>query len=142
MKYEVTVGNIGVVHFGDNRKEALKSFRHYRLQSLSGIGRAAHEPVTLWEDTEPALEFDTSPGNVVMSRDGNWIGYRNGYRRSCYNPEGCKGQRLGVIWAPGGKITYPCSHGLVDVAGISVIGPLMEGAEEKVKAWAALHHEP
>ena len=55
--YEVTVGNIGCVHRGSNKKEARGVFADYKRRSRSGSGRAAGESVTLWEDTEPIDEY-------------------------------------------------------------------------------------
>lgn len=45
--YEVIVGNIGTVHSGPNKKEALRVYRMYRQHSLDEYGRAANESVTL-----------------------------------------------------------------------------------------------
>ena len=55
--YEVIVGNIGTVHRGSNRAEAMKHFAEYVGQSESDCGRAAGESVTLWTDGEPSEEF-------------------------------------------------------------------------------------
>jgi hypothetical protein len=51
-KYEVIVGNIGMVYSGDNLKIALRTYREYCSLSLDGIGRAAYEDVTLLTDGE------------------------------------------------------------------------------------------
>jgi hypothetical protein len=55
-KYEVIVGNIGSVYSGNNLKEALQTYRTYREQSESGLGRAGGESVTLMQDGEPRYE--------------------------------------------------------------------------------------
>jgi len=54
--YTVVVGNIGTVHTVNNYANACKEFSEYRDQSRLGYGRAAYEPVTLYEDGEPKLE--------------------------------------------------------------------------------------
>lgn len=56
--YTVLVGNIGQVHEGQSRDEARKRYDEYVVQSNSGIGRAGHEQVTLFEDGEPIAEHD------------------------------------------------------------------------------------
>jgi hypothetical protein len=56
-KYTVIVGNVGMVTDTTIHREALSVFKDYREQSKRGIGRAAHEPVTLMEDGEPILEY-------------------------------------------------------------------------------------
>lgn len=57
MKYQTIVGNIGTVYDGDNGFEARKLFHTYRSQSQRLYGRASGEPVTLFEDDEPILEY-------------------------------------------------------------------------------------
>jgi hypothetical protein len=52
MKYEVYVGNIGMVYNGDNEEDARLAFDDYVLQSTAGYGRASDEDVTLMEDGE------------------------------------------------------------------------------------------
>ena len=54
--YRVTVGNIGEVYAGNSATEARASFNHYKAQSLANEGRAAAEPVTLWEHGHPVCE--------------------------------------------------------------------------------------
>lgn len=55
--YRVTVGNIGEVYAGNSQTEARATFNTYKAQSLNNEGRAAAEPVTLWENGEPSDEF-------------------------------------------------------------------------------------
>lgn len=55
--YEVIVGNIGTVHVGNDRAEASRHFREYVEQSMSGVGRAGCESVTMMKDGEPVAEF-------------------------------------------------------------------------------------
>lgn len=55
--YEVLVGNIGLVHAGPSYAVALRVFNDYKKLSNAGLGRAAHEPVTLLKDGEPLKEF-------------------------------------------------------------------------------------
>lgn len=62
-RYEVYVGNIGCVHFGHVRCEAVNDFKHYVEQSATGSGRAALEEVTLFRDGEPIRTYQPcSPG--------------------------------------------------------------------------------
>lgn len=56
-QYRVTAGNIGEVYAGDNAAEARATFNEYKAQSLDNYGRAAAEPVTLWENGEPSEDF-------------------------------------------------------------------------------------
>ena len=39
-RYEVIVGNLGVVYAGNDRAQAERDFRHYKELSISGHGRA------------------------------------------------------------------------------------------------------
>jgi hypothetical protein len=55
-RYEVIVGNVGSVYSGNSLKEALQTYKTYREQSESGLGRAGNEPVTLMVDGEPWRE--------------------------------------------------------------------------------------
>jgi len=47
----------------------------------------------------------------VKSRDGRMVGVPTGAERRC-QLSGCTGRRLGVRW-PDGKITYPCTKGMI-----------------------------
>jgi len=44
--YEVIVGNIGTVHRGSSKAEALKQYKANVRDSEAGTGRGAHEGVT------------------------------------------------------------------------------------------------
>lgn len=66
MRYTVYVGNVGLVHDGQNKKEALKAFAEYKSQSSSGYGRAANEEVVLMADDEP------------VKQHGGGLSYRKG----------------------------------------------------------------
>lgn len=125
MKYEVVVGNIGTVHLGNNRREALRIFREYRDMSLTGMGRAGLESVWVYEDTEPMEEFDTSEANRILSSDGKQFGFLTGAARRC-GLEGCTGRQLQVRWCPDGRQTWPCAKGLVEHGGQLYIGPIDE----------------
>ena len=57
MKYKVYVGNLGLVHEGDDKDDAMISYNEYYLQSTLGYGRASHEDVTLMEDDEIIAEY-------------------------------------------------------------------------------------
>lgn len=62
-KYEVIVGNIGVVYSGSSRDEAYHQFHAYVELSVDGVGRAAFEDVTLFLDGEPIKEHHGSIDN-------------------------------------------------------------------------------
>lgn len=53
MKFEVIVSNIGKVHEGEDKKEAVRFYQDYVGLSMAGIGRAAGEEVHLLRDGEP-----------------------------------------------------------------------------------------
>ncbi len=57
MRYQVIVGNIGIVYHGNNKTDALNHFEEYKEQSESGVGRAGGENVTLMENGEIVKEF-------------------------------------------------------------------------------------
>jgi len=57
-RYEVTVGNIGMVYSGMNFDVADKTFDEYVELSKSNYGRAAGEQVALWENGEPLFEHE------------------------------------------------------------------------------------
>jgi len=48
--YEVIVGNVGKVHEGTDREEAIKVWSAYVKRSVSGEGRCAGEGVSLFYD--------------------------------------------------------------------------------------------
>lgn len=66
MRYEVIVGNIGTVYNGPDSKKANEAFNEYKQQSLTGYGRASHEPVTLMVDGEPSKEFNGYPDCYIQ----------------------------------------------------------------------------
>ena len=51
-EYEVVVGNIGTVYFGECKREAFRKYREYVENSLAGYGRGGNEIVTLFQDRE------------------------------------------------------------------------------------------
>ena len=63
--YEVVVGNIGTVYAGSSLDAALKMFREYKDQSLSGVGRAGREDVTVLKNGDVRWEFNGQRGKVV-----------------------------------------------------------------------------
>lgn len=77
MRYEVIVGNIGTVHSGSNKSEALKHWREYVRQSKTGTGRAGHEPVTLMIDGEPDSKHDHQPVTLLWARFGDQGDYQS-----------------------------------------------------------------
>lgn len=50
--YEIIVGNLGSVHTGKNKKEALREYSAWVECSLSSYGRVAGEDVTLFADND------------------------------------------------------------------------------------------
>jgi len=50
-------------------------------------------------------------GVKVVSRDGIETGLTTGATRTC-GMEGCLGRRVCVKW-PDGKVTYPCTKGMI-----------------------------
>jgi hypothetical protein len=59
-EYLVVVGNLGTVHSGANRADAMKTFTEYVSQSKRKQGRAANEDVTVMQDGEPIREYIAS----------------------------------------------------------------------------------
>lgn len=55
--YQVTVGNIGTVYDGHNRRAANREFREY-ASPTGQSGRSAEEPVALFANGEIVREFD------------------------------------------------------------------------------------
>ena len=60
MRYQVIVGNIGIVHDGDDLVEATTIFHDYCFLSTDGNGRASGEEVHLMEDGEPIRSMEGS----------------------------------------------------------------------------------
>jgi len=56
--YLVSVGNLGIVHDGTNKRTALGIFRLYRADSVNGSGRCAAECVTLFADDRIIAEHE------------------------------------------------------------------------------------
>jgi len=54
---------------------------------------------------------NSAPAERIYSSCGESFGVKTGGSHFC-QLGGCGGQRIGVRW-PDGKITYPCSKGLV-----------------------------
>jgi hypothetical protein len=50
-------------------------------------------------------------GTTIYSRDGKLKGITTGGQRMC-QLHGCTGMRIAVRWSDG-KLTYPCSKGIV-----------------------------
>ncbi len=62
-KYQVVVGNVGLVLDTDNMQTAARTFQEYVWKSLESEGRCSGEPVTLMRNGEPVQEFD--PGESI-----------------------------------------------------------------------------
>jgi hypothetical protein len=58
MKYQVVVGNIGTVYDGNSYLLAIRTYGEYVDQSKTNYGRAAGEPVALFEDGEIIKELE------------------------------------------------------------------------------------
>lgn len=58
MKYQVIVGNIGIVCDTDDLADAIDKYEDYVLYSGHCFGRASGEPVTLFEDGEIIREHE------------------------------------------------------------------------------------
>ena len=56
-QYSVIVGNVGTVLETANKNEAVKTYGEYKRISISGVGRAGGEDVTLICDDEPLYEY-------------------------------------------------------------------------------------
>ncbi len=56
-KFQVVVGNVGIVYDGDNDEKAEEIFEEYIEISKSGASRAGDEPVTLMEDNDIVDEY-------------------------------------------------------------------------------------
>jgi hypothetical protein len=69
-KYEIIVGNIGFVYETNNPIDARHVYGQYKRQSLSGIGRAGGESVTLTMDGEPILEHIVPRGEKKAGTAG------------------------------------------------------------------------
>jgi hypothetical protein len=61
-QYEVVVGNVGVVHRGEDRVSAVRAFHQYAVARTEPGGRATGEPVTLMCDGEIIAETPPSKG--------------------------------------------------------------------------------
>ncbi len=68
-QYELVVGNLGTVHQGTDYGKAHREFFIYVNVSLAGVGRGAHENVTLMRDGEPCMEYVSKPGFYELSAD-------------------------------------------------------------------------
>lgn len=54
--YSVIVGNVGTVLETTGRNEAIKTYGEYKRISITGLGRAGGEDVTLFCDDEQLYE--------------------------------------------------------------------------------------
>ena len=71
-RWQVVVGNIGTVYDGDDVGEADLTFRGYVKASASGLGRGAHEGVTIFQDGEPAKEHNPPIIENKCGCNGKW----------------------------------------------------------------------
>ena len=57
MNYEVVVGNIGCVYYGEKLASANSAFKEYCKQSKESFGRASGESVVMMKDGEIIKEY-------------------------------------------------------------------------------------
>jgi hypothetical protein len=62
-RYRVYCGNIGMVHSGHNKREAVATFTAYKKASKLNFGRGSGEDVTLMQDLDPLKEYYGTRGN-------------------------------------------------------------------------------
>jgi len=60
-KYEVTVGNVGLIIDTTNHVKAMSEYEGWIAMSKHPRGRASGEDVTLWENGEPLKEYNAPP---------------------------------------------------------------------------------
>lgn len=60
-EYRVIVGNIGTVHTGHNRRNAITAWCYYKLASKEGSGRCAGETVMLMRGDAILREYTPEP---------------------------------------------------------------------------------
>ena len=58
--YQVIVGNIGTVYDGNIWMDAIDNYNEYVIQSSSGKGRAANEPVTVFYNGDIVKEYEAA----------------------------------------------------------------------------------
>ena len=68
-KYQVYVGNIGMVLETKELSEAIDCFREYLFQSQSGYGKASGESVCVMADNEPLPDYDFDGESGPMVED-------------------------------------------------------------------------
>jgi hypothetical protein len=56
-EFEVTVGNIGQVYYGQDEDTARRVYDEYVAASEANVGRAGGETVTFWKDGKPGPTF-------------------------------------------------------------------------------------
>ncbi len=102
--YEVFVGNVGRVYFGDSRDRAVRTYEQYVNYSQRGIGSAAGEDVTMITEGELSREHIGSNSR----RGGSWRSSdtRNNPRK--LNAMESAAASVGLLvttWAPGDGVT-------------------------------------
>lgn len=73
--WRVLVGNIGKVHTTRHEADARMVYTTYVLRSIQGLGKAAHEPVTLMQDAEVKAEHDPynpKPEHICLALGPVW----------------------------------------------------------------------
>lgn len=63
----------------------------------------------------PAKKFVADEGDILVHSASGEVGFLTGGERVC-SMEGCGGRRLATRW-PSGKITYPCTKGMLHSKG-------------------------
>ena len=65
-RYQVIVGNIGQVYNGNNKREALRTYKQYVRQSIERSSMWTQgEPVTMFSNGEITAEY--------FGKDGEWL---------------------------------------------------------------------
>ena len=65
-KYQVVVGNVGQVYDGNNKREALKTYKQYVQQSM--------ERTSMWTEGEPVTMFSNGEISAeYFGKQGEWL---------------------------------------------------------------------
>lgn len=82
-KYQIVVGNIGLVLDTDVLSAAHASYLDYINASKDGIGRAAHETVTMFSGGEPILEYYPPHDTETCFECGSHVNVQGGLCIEC-----------------------------------------------------------
>ena len=68
-RYEVSVGNVGIVYSGTNKRDAITEYYAYVSQSARRYGRASGEPVVFLTDGEIEAEYQGAIDNDELEKE-------------------------------------------------------------------------